>query len=212
MLTGNDHEQAISTLGQGPRILSLRGMCPVAKTYPKRTAFESLESQIRLSTTQRAKRKGSSISRFSWASSKLDALPRAAATGNVAKLQTLIDIGHPVDHVDSVHGYTALHNASMSGCISAVKLLLSSGASVSMCDRDGATALHHAAQNGHVDASSLLVQSGSNVNATDNTGHAPLCCALQNGHISVVNALLEVGAIMVAAEGHMNIGQRSLHQ
>ncbi|KIW74336.1 hypothetical protein Z517_12276 [Fonsecaea pedrosoi CBS 271.37] len=129
-------------------------------------------------------------------STKSDDLPRAAAASNIPKIQHLLMSGYPVDHVDSSHGYTALHNAGMSGCVTTLALLLSHSASVSIADVNGATALHHAAQNGHVDASLLLIQKGADIDAADSAGHAPLFYALQNGHLSVANALLGLGAKM----------------
>ncbi|KIW88459.1 uncharacterized protein Z519_11028 [Cladophialophora bantiana CBS 173.52] len=198
LLLANGNENSFATSSQLHQT-----SIPQLVALTKGTQAPTLSDPSALRLTPSSRLLVSLTSPFSHAkpsSTKADALPRAAAASNLPKLQHLLASGYPVDHLDSNHGYTALHNASMSGSLTTLALLLSHSASVSTPDVNGATALHHAAQNGHVDASLLLIQNGADVDAVDSAGHAPLFYALQNGHLSVANALLGSGAKMGLVE------------
>jgi ankyrin repeat protein len=81
------------------------------------------------------------------------------------------------------------------GHLSAVKLLLESGADMSHTRMDnGATCLFMAAQGGHVEVVGLLLEAGANVDQRSTSGRSPLFVAALAGHTGVVGLLLGAGA------------------
>jgi ankyrin repeat protein len=63
-------------------------------------------------------------------------LYRAAEQGDLAALETLLEIGFDPNRGDEEIGKTALHCAAMAGRADAVRLLLNHGASPGVCDRE----------------------------------------------------------------------------
>ncbi|XP_052695777.1 serine/threonine-protein phosphatase 6 regulatory ankyrin repeat subunit C-like, partial [Crassostrea angulata] len=75
-----------------------------------------------------------------------------------------------------------------------VKVLLSNGADINLCDKDGASPLHGACENGHDSTLQLLLNNGANINLCDKDGTSPLYMACQYGHDSTVKLLLSNGS------------------
>nr|XP_034330634.1 uncharacterized protein LOC105344498 isoform X7 [Crassostrea gigas] len=75
-----------------------------------------------------------------------------------------------------------------------VQLLLSNGADINLCNKNGATPLYIACQNGHNSTVQLLLSNGADLNLCDEDGTSPLFVACQNGHNSTVKLLLSNGA------------------
>lgn len=88
---------------------------------------------------------------------------------------------HPeaIGAVDS-DGYTPLHRAAYSDFPEIIKLLLTSGASVTAKTVDGWTALHSACRWNHSECAVILIEGGSDVNAVTNSGQTPLHVAASN--------------------------------
>ncbi|KAL8732733.1 MAG: hypothetical protein Q9166_002513, partial [cf. Caloplaca sp. 2 TL-2023] len=86
----------------------------------------------------------------------------------------------------------SLRQASAAGRISAVQLLLDSGAGLKPCPPLGGP-LHFAARSGFVRVVRLLLDRGAEPDAQSRYGR-PLYFAAKNGHVGVVQILLEHGA------------------
>ena len=93
------------------------------------------------------------------------ALIAAAHLGHVEVVQTLIDAGAPLDHVNNLN-WTALIESIVLG--------------------DGGSR--------HTATLKALVNAGANVNLTDGSGHSPLQLAKRNNYSEMVEILSSVGA------------------
>lgn len=117
-----------------------------------------------------------------------DDLTTAAATGNTAAVDHLLESGAEVNGVNRF-GRTALQ-VMMMGSLPVAQLLLKFGADPNVRDRTtGATPLHDAARTGFLDTVRLLVQFQADPNAKDNNSCRPIDIARQSGHIEVIDFL-----------------------
>ena len=84
--------------------------------------------------------------------------------------------------------------ASSSGHLEIVKLLLSHGADVNAQSSSGNTPLMYACASGHAEVVRSLLEAGANVEDHNENGHTPLMEAASAGHVEVAKILLEFGA------------------
>lgn len=118
-----------------------------------------------------------------------DDLTTAAATGNTADVEFLLQAGAEVNGLNRF-GRTALQ-VMMMGSTPVAQLLLKHGADPNVKDRStGSTPLHDAARTGFLDTAKLLVLSLADPQAMDKTNRLPIDLARENGHTDVV-AFLE---------------------
>jgi ankyrin repeat protein len=98
----------------------------------------------------------------------------AAASGNVAAMRVLIELGADIDR-QTHRGWTALHDAllTLRADESRVELLLALGANVSLVNSDGQTACHLAAERRRLSALGGCVAAGGNLHQPDNAGNTP---------------------------------------
>src|SRR5437879_5125415 len=95
----------------------------------------------------------------------VDELHRAARTGNLEQLRSLLDRGVNVNAADA-RGGTALHDAAWAGEAGIVSLLLSHGADVNARHSEaGSTPLHYAITTNHLQVAELLIAQGADVQA-----------------------------------------------
>ena len=125
-------------------------------------------------------------------------LIRAAADGNTAGVNTLLNRGLPCDWQSWKGGRTALFAAADNGHREVAALLLAKGARVDKAvtangiDR---TPLNAAAGMGHLTTVELLLSKGADVNlARQPLGITPLMAAALGGHCEVADLLLAKGA------------------
>ncbi|KAK7912882.1 hypothetical protein WMY93_013093 [Mugilogobius chulae] len=117
-----------------------------------------------------------------------DDLTSAAATGNTAAVEYLLQTGAHVNG-ENRFGRTALQ-VMMMGSVSVAQILLKHGADPNVQDRcTGATPLHDAARTGFVDTVRLLVQFQANPNIRDNKDFRPIDLAKVSGHCEVIDFL-----------------------
>ena len=135
------------------------------------------------------------------------ALMRAAADGDTAAVQALLDKGVDVNETNTTDGSTALMMAALAGHTETAQVLLDAGADVNAevagrtDSEDGyTTALMMAAGEGHTSTVQALVDAGADVNAkvvgrTDSLeGQTALLFAALNGYTTIIQALIDAGA------------------
>jgi ankyrin repeat protein len=102
---------------------------------------------------------------------------KAAKSGNVQTLKTLLAADAKLIHARDTDGSTPLHCATWKGHQDAVALLLKAGADVNAKNENdhwGTTPLHAAAHANQSKIAQMLVDSGADVNATDLSGKTPM--------------------------------------
>jgi ankyrin repeat protein len=88
-----------------------------------------------------------------------------------------------------------LYEASESGDLEVVPIILEHGISVNTNNKNGNTPLHVAAKSGRKEVTSLLLKCGANVNTADKDGKTPLILAAENGLVEIVQELLSATAV-----------------
>ncbi|KAH0605260.1 uncharacterized protein H6S33_005242 [Morchella sextelata] len=127
---------------------------------------------------------------------KRPALLLAAATGDMALVQYLLDKGVFLAEVD-VNGRTALHIAAKKGWSDICKVLMEEGVDTEARDHHERTALHEAAADG-AEAIIELLKGGADATAADSCGRTPLHLAARNQFATMddIDALIDAGAEM----------------
>lgn len=121
-------------------------------------------------------------------------IAEAAMKGDIAAVRALL--GSKVDvNAPQGDGSTALHWAAYNGNTEMVRLLLASGANVTMKTRlAGLTPLMMAARIGNADVIQLLVDAKADVAAPNANGTTPLMLTAASGKADAVKLLLDRGA------------------
>ena len=119
-----------------------------------------------------------------------NALSIAVKNNDINQTQTLLAKGVDVNAGE----IPPLLEASLTGHIEIVRMLLEKGAQVDREDRQGVTPLYGAAGKGHVEVARLLIQRGADINHSTKKGDTPLLFAAFANHIEIVRMLLEKGA------------------
>ena len=103
----------------------------------------------------------------------------AAANGNIAQLNLVVEFAPQRIDEANRYGETPLHWAARNDQEAAISLLLSAKADVNKSDSNGWTPLHYAAGRDQEApaAVSLLLSAKADVNKTDSNGTTPLCFA-----------------------------------
>lgn len=124
-----------------------------------------------------------------------DSVRNAAKSGDVAALKALVALHGPtvVRLGDDPSELTALHLASASGVVEAVRYLLGAPVEADPCAarNNNFTPLHAAAMQGHALICEVLIAAGAAVDAQTNPqAYAPLHSAAFAGHIEAIRVLL----------------------
>ena len=127
------------------------------------------------------------------------AVKDAATAGDMTTLRQLVAThGGPAVRVDGdPEELTALHWASASGNVEAVRFLLAPpvAADPRAARNNNFTPLHAAAMQGHAAVCQVLLEAGAQVNVqTDPQGYTPLHSAAFAGHVAAILVLLAYGA------------------
>lgn len=96
--------------------------------------------------------------------------------------------------IESMGGFTPLHQAADVGCSEITSFLLENGANVNSKNDNDYTPLHAAAFNGHQDVVNILITKGANVNAKVINGSSPLHYAVESGYAEITDILIDSGA------------------
>ena len=106
----------------------------------------------------------------------------SAITGNVEKLEELLDTNADFINLETPNGETALIWAAQNGNTDLIQMLLERGAFIDQQDNDGNTALIICSFRGMVKAVELLLQYKPNTGITDVFGKYALDYAIETGH------------------------------
>lgn len=129
------------------------------------------------------------------------ALIAAAAEGNVAIVEDLMDMDEiRLDGVDTLMGDTALTAAARNGRTETVQVLVSRGALVDTMNKRAETALLLAVREGHWAVAERLLQSHANAELMDASGKTALIVAAEEGHVGIIELLVNRGASLIAQD------------
>merc|ERR1712217_915979 len=123
-------------------------------------------------------------------------LAHSIASGHRKTTERLISMRANLDRKDD-NNATALYLAVATGATSTAKLLLESGAKLSVDHEDygenatGREHIHVAAARGHTEIAKVLLQYRANVMGEDRTGFVPSFLAAENGHVPMLKTLVE---------------------
>jgi ankyrin repeat protein len=133
----------------------------------------------------------------------------AAATGQVGRLQELLEKDPGLATLYSPDGFPVVALTAAFGHAAAAKYLVAKGADVNAVATNGSgyTALTGAVTGGHTEIVAWLLTKGASVNHRYGPGYSPLLAAAANGHLEIVKMLLEHGADPLAKA---NDGQTAL--
>ncbi len=119
----------------------------------------------------------------------------AVVEGNGAKVRALLRKQPELANSRDSIGWSPLHWAARSGQPARAKLLIASGASVSVQDKKAGTPLHMAVYSGHRDVAETLITARADVNAViSESGRTPLDMAAYFGNTDMAALLLAHGA------------------
>ncbi|XP_075213609.1 ankyrin repeat domain containing protein 6 diego [Lycorma delicatula] len=118
------------------------------------------------------------------------ALQVAAAEGHLEIVKQLIKHGADVNRQDTVHGNTAMHEASWKGYSQTVAALCKAKANMHIKNYGGFAALHLCCQNGHNQSCRELLIAGCNPDLQNNYGDTPLHTSARYGHAGVTRILI----------------------
>ena len=121
-----------------------------------------------------------------------DDLVRAAVTGDLERVSTLIDDeGLDVNARNRFH-YTVLMGATTTGHIKIVRFLKRRGANLDLQNPQGVTALILAIYQGYERVFRFLINSGANPHLSDDDGITPLFLLSHKGYLRDVKFLVSI--------------------
>ncbi|MEW6758105.1 MAG: ankyrin repeat domain-containing protein [Acidobacteriota bacterium] len=126
-----------------------------------------------------------------WVGATAAPIHDAARTGEVPRLQDLLDRDPGLLNLKDENGRTPLLLACGAGKEDVVVFLLARGADVRLSDDRGHTPLHAASAVDEVASARVLMEEGADSNARDLDGKAPLNLAAANGALATVQLLIE---------------------
>ena len=121
-------------------------------------------------------------------------LDEAISQGDLARVETLLAQGAPVNNAEAQSGSTPLMDAAFWGHADIVKTLLAHGADPGAKNSGGSSALDLAISSQCSACALALIETGIDVNYVDSTGYTPLGQAALFGELSVFQSLLQHGA------------------
>ena len=122
---------------------------------------------------------------------------KAAKTGDVATIRTLVEADKTLLDARDSDGSTPLHYAAWKGQPEVVTLLLELGADIQAVNQNshwGTTPLHAAAHGNQSKAARILIEKGADIHALNHRGSTPLGETKLHNATAVAKLLREHGA------------------
>jgi ankyrin repeat protein/L-ascorbate metabolism protein UlaG (beta-lactamase superfamily) len=151
-------------------------------------------------------------------SSEVEELHKAAAKGDLARLDQILEAKPELLDSRGKDGMTLLHQAAYGGHLKTVRYLVDRGMDVQIEKDNGSVPLHGAALYGHVKACCLLLELGADVNFSNQFQYTPFHSAVTGGNEKIVDLFLEQGAdvnLMVytgALPLHIAVGEKKCNE
>ncbi len=125
----------------------------------------------------------------------------AAQSGDLVRLQSLLE-GNPelLEFKDSL-GTTPLLSAVSAGQAEIVEFLIKSGADIKVSNNRGSTALHLAAFGGFAPLVEFFLDQGLGIDLANTAGNTPLLLACMRGQVEAAKILIEKGADLTIQDG-----------
>lgn len=111
-------------------------------------------------------------------------------------VRTFLEKTHDINDVDSL-GRTAIHTACAFwwANVEVARVLLETGADISIPDYEGFTPIHFAARDGNAEIATLLIENGADITAVaEKDRWTPLHYASVRDHIDIVQAILQLSS------------------
>ncbi|KAJ5234999.1 uncharacterized protein N7469_004167 [Penicillium citrinum] len=124
---------------------------------------------------------------------KEDILRMAARTGDMNKVQHLLNQGVDINAVDA-QNQTALNLASYNGQTKVAEYLMQNDASFQILNLEGNSPWHSAVMNSRPEIIRLFVRERFETYAKNNDGYTPLGLAIIEGHLELIKLFLQSGA------------------
>ena len=126
---------------------------------------------------------------------------KAAAEGDLAKVQALIEKNPELVKARDEENSTLLHGAAAAGHIEIVEYLLSKGADINARNSANQNPLLYAAYNGRAPMVRLLLDKGADFKQPDRYGRTILHYPVREGHRDVVEILVKKGMDIMVEDG-----------
>ena len=120
-------------------------------------------------------------------------LMRAAASGHLPVVETLLAEGSLLNIRSADNGAFAIHLAARAGCHEIVSVLLKQGADKDSLTNDGYTPLMVAALKVRLTVVEVLLETGADTNIRSIDGFSALDMAADQGHVRILKAILSFG-------------------
>lgn len=123
-------------------------------------------------------------------------LAEASQTGDLPRVQQLLDGNAQLATMPDLDGYTPLHYAAYFGHVELARYLIGLGADPSSVSMDPLRnqPLHAAASSGFAEVARILLDGGADPNAQQTGEWTPLHAAAARGHAEIVRLLLDRGS------------------
>jgi len=128
-------------------------------------------------------------------------LHNATSSGDLDRMQTLLDQGANVNKQEGRLKETLLMYAASVNDLDTVNLLLKAKANPDIPDHLGFTPLIVAANKGFTEIANALIRAGANLNLRNNAGMTALIVAVYGGNNDIIVALIRNGADITIADG-----------
>jgi ankyrin repeat protein len=146
--------------------------------------------------------------RFYKLRSRLLAWELLCLSGEIIAVEYALNKGQFTRETKGFAGRNALHYATLSGSVEAMKYAISLGIAADSRDNNGANALHYAALSGSVEAMKYAISLGIAADSHENNGANVLHNAAQSGSVEAMKYAISLG---IAADSRDNNGRNALH-